>query len=163
MVAMSNELLNSELIKKMPDNYGINKTGGVIRMDVFKSFLTVDTKACDGLGSDNGWSYYENNTGILIIQGGYYKGVEWLDNIRYGNRLQNPYNNFVNLFGVWDILSEEGRKFVIDYYESDLKKALDSKQKEIETLEYKIGLCNNVIKQANDILSLGQQLNIDYK
>lgn len=163
MIAMSNELLNSDLIKKLPQNYGINSTGGVIRMDVFKPFITVETKPCDGLGSDNGWSYYENNTGTLIIQGGCYKGVGWLDNIRYGKRLQNPYNNFVNLFGVWDILSEEGQKFVIDYYESDLRKALDSKREEIETLEYKIGLCNNVIRQVNDVLSLGQQLNLDYR
>lgn len=161
MITMSNELLNSDLIKKMPDNYGINRTGGVIRMDILKSFLTVDINPCDGLGSDNGWTYYKNNTGILIIQGGCYKGVEWLDNIKYGNRLQNPYNDFVNLFGIWDILNEKGRKFVIDYYESDLKKVLDLKRREIETLEYKIGLCNNIIRQANDVLSLGQQLNVD--
>lgn len=156
MVTISNELLNSKLIKGMPDNYGINKTGGVIRMNVLKSFLIVDVKPYNGLGSDNGWTYYKNDTGTLIIQGGYYKGVEWLDSIKYGNRLQNPYNDFVNLFGIWDILNEEGRKFVIDYYESDLKKVLDLKQKEIKDLEYRIELRNNEIKQINEVLLLGQ-------
>lgn len=162
MITMSNELLNSDLIKKMPCNYKITINGGVIRMDTLKSFLTVYTKPCDGLGSIHGWSYYENDSGTLIIQGVQYKGVEWLDSIKYGHRIQNPWNNFVNLFGIWDILNEKGRKFVIDYYESDLKKVLDSKQREIETLEYKIRLCNNVIRQANDVLSLGKQL-VDYK
>ena len=33
MIAISTQLLNSDIIKKLPDNYGINKTGGVIRMD----------------------------------------------------------------------------------------------------------------------------------
>ena len=44
MIAISTQLLNSDIIKKLPDNYGINKTGGVIRMDQFLSFITVKLK-----------------------------------------------------------------------------------------------------------------------
>ena len=61
-------------------------------MDQFLSFITVKLNKTDGLGSDMGWSYRKNDTGTLIIQGGGYKGVEWLDCIRYGKNLQNPYN-----------------------------------------------------------------------
>ena len=50
MIAISTQLLNSDIIKKLPDNYGINKTGGVIRMDQFLSFITVKLNKTDGLG-----------------------------------------------------------------------------------------------------------------
>ena len=153
MIAISTQLLNSDIIKKLPDNYGINKTGGVIRMDQFLSFITVKLNKTDGLGSDMGWSYRKNDTGTLIIQGGGYKGVEWLDCIRYGKNLQNPYNNFVNLFGVWDILNDNGRTFVLNYYKKDLEELICAEEQSIAFYNRKISICESKIQQINEIIN----------
>ena len=119
MIAISTQLLNSDIIKKLPDNYGINKTGGVIRMDQFLSFITV----------------------------------EWLDCIRYGKNLQNPYNNFVNLFGVWDILNDNGRTFVLNYYKKDLEELIFAEEQSIAFYNRKISICESKIQQINEIIN----------
>ena len=153
MKAISTQLLNSDIIKKLPDNYGINKTGGVIRMDQFLSFITVKLNKTDGLGSDMGWSYRKNDTGSLIMQGGWYKEVEWLDCIKYGKNLQNPYNNFVILFGIWDILNDNGRTFVLDYYKKDLEELIFAEEQSIVFYNRKISICESKIQQINEIIN----------
>jgi hypothetical protein len=50
----------------------------------------------------------------------------------YGKNLDNPYNNFVNPFYIFDILNEDGKKFFLEYYAEDINiilKLTDGKAK----------------------------------
>ena len=96
-------------------------------MNKFLSFLTVDTQIpdTDWTGKEYGWTKRVGDN-KLIITGGWYKDIEYLDAIEYGTRLDNGYNNFVNPFYLWDILTEEGRQFFLDYYKDDIQMRIDN-------------------------------------
>jgi hypothetical protein len=108
-----------------------------IPMELFLSFLTVDVvRSKKHLGSTNGWTLLmgEDN---LQIGGGIVDRVEYLDCLKYKNKLDNKYNDFVNPFYLFDILSEEGKKFFLDYYADDIKAVLDKAEKESELAQRK--------------------------
>jgi hypothetical protein len=140
---IKNEYMKKNFYSKLPhDNYNLRFTNGIIKMKEFLSFLTVPViKSTDNLGKCNGWTEYRNKEHSLIINGGkiYNKGgIEYLDNIQYGNRLDNPYNNYVNPFYIFDIMNEEGKKFFVDFYKEDIDNIIDKKQKEAEDLKKKL-------------------------
>jgi hypothetical protein len=104
----------------------IAKNKEPIKMNEFLSFLTVETKRPERewLGKCNGWTKIEGEGG-LEITGGIVGGVEYLDHILYGENLDNPYNNYVNPFHLFDILTDEGKLFFLRYYSHDIKSILD--------------------------------------
>jgi hypothetical protein len=113
------------------DKIKINWNKNPIPMKLFLSFLTVEVKKLsDFLGSCSGWTQYKGDNG-LVITGGIVK-VEYLDNIIYGKNLDNPYNNFVNPFYLFEIMNNEGKKFFLDYYADDISKLKDIAEKKIE-------------------------------
>jgi len=114
------------------DKTKINWNKKPIPMKLFLSFLTVETKKeTEFLGSCTGWTQYtgENN---LVITGGIVNRTEYLDSILYGKNLDNPYNNFVNPFYLFEIMDKDGKKFFLDYYADDIAKLKDTAENEIK-------------------------------
>jgi hypothetical protein len=120
------------------DKVTINWNKNPIPMNLFLSFLTVEVeRKTDGLGSSNGWTKLVGEDG-LIIGGGIIKGVEYLDRLKYGERLDNPYNNHVNPFYMFGILNQEGRKFFVEYYKDDIQAILSKADERLSNAqEYK--------------------------
>lgn len=102
------------------DKIKINWNKKPIQMKLFLSFLAVETqRQTDFLGSCTGWTQHAGDNN-LIITGGIVGGVEYLDHILYGKNLDNQYNNFVNPFYLFPIMTEDGKKFFLDYYSEEI-------------------------------------------
>jgi hypothetical protein len=118
-----NDIFYSKLRKEKIE---INQNRKPIKMNTFIPFLTVDViPSRDHLGYDNKWTLYVNKELDLYISGGIINGCEYLDSIRYKMKLQNPYNNYVNPFYLFDILTPSGQKFFVDYYASEFDKLIN--------------------------------------
>jgi len=146
-----------ELYDKLDsDKIQITQNSDPIRMELFMSFLKVPVvKIKDHLGSCTGWTRYENEEIGLVIMGGRVRGVEYLDSIQYKKNLSNKYNNYVNPFFIFDILTKAGRKFFANYYETDIlkiisdtKSALEAAKKNVITLN---DLYNGIVQETNEI------------
>ncbi len=136
MKTLKEQLLN--------DKIEINWNKKPIDMKFFLKCLNVPfTKSTNHLGSDNGWTRYENKDIKLEIGGGIVGGTEYLDRIQYGTKLQNPYNNYVNPFYLFDIINEDGKKFFIDYYKEDIEKILSSAKQKVHDSESKVIISKN--------------------
>ena len=108
-------------------------------MNMFLGFITVDVEEIrDHLDYSNGWTRYENKDNALIIRGGVYGGVEYLDSIQFGEKLHNRYNNYVNPFYIFDILNEEGKVFFVDYFKAEILAIVESNREGIIFLEKKM-------------------------
>ena len=111
--------LRSEKIK-------INWNKNPIKMKAFLSFLDVTlTQSHDHIGSDTGWTLRSNEPLQLVIGGGVVQGIEYLDSLQFGRKLSNSYNNYVNPFFLWELLSDEGKDFFIDYYKNDIDEIIN--------------------------------------
>jgi hypothetical protein len=106
------------------DKIEINWNNNPIPMELFLSFLTVETERQKKfLGSDNGWTLLTGDNG-LEIGGGIIKGTEYLNRLKYGKNLDNSYNNYVNPFYLFDIMANEGKIFFLQYYAEDINAIL---------------------------------------
>jgi len=120
------------------------------------SFLKVPVvEIKDHLGSCSGWTRYENKEIGLVIMGGCVRGVEYLDSIQYAKNPSNKYNNYVNPFFIFDLLTNDGRKFFANYYKneilkiiSDTKFALEAAKKNVITLNE---LYDGIVKETNEL------------
>lgn len=146
-----------ELYDKLDSNkIGIAQNSDPIRMELFMSFLKVPVvKIKDILGSSTGWTRYDNEENGLVICGCRICGVEYLDSIQYKKNTSNIYNNYVNPFFIFDLLTNDGRKFFANYYEteilkiiSDTKSALEAAKKNVITLNE---LYDGIVKETNEI------------
>lgn len=156
---MTNNTITSKLAN---DKIKINWNKKPIKMDLFLSFLTVEVeKSYDHLGACTGWTLYKNDSINLIVKGGIVRehGCEYLDAIEYGKKLQNKYNNYCNPFYLFEIMTDVGKEFFVNYYMEDIEKILkdtlsDVVRKERELLQAKeyFENCNNefaeLLKQA---------------
>ena len=127
--------LLKEFYGKLPDDkIKINWNKNPIKIDKFLSFLTVKTtRSKDHLGSCNGWTLHENKELFLYVTGGIVNGNEWLDNIQFGRNLANSYNNYVNPFYLWEIMTQEGLDFFIAYYDNEITKQIDELSNKIKS------------------------------
>lgn len=132
--------LDKKLIENLPnDKIEITHNKQPIKMQAFLGFLTVPVEIAKGfLGEDMGWTRRENKELKLIITGGCVAGVEFLDRLEYGHKLQNPYNNFVNPFYLWNILSGDGKAFFLHYYRAEIAEIVQAADKEIVVAERKL-------------------------
>lgn len=113
------------------DRIKINWNKNPIEMEVFLSFLTVKTvQQHNFLGSDTGWTQYKGENG-LVVGGGVVNGKHYLDSLKYGKNLDNPYNNYINPFYLFDIMTDKGKVFFVKYYEDEIR-AILNKAKEHE-------------------------------
>ena len=133
------ELKESFYNKLKDDKIKINWNKKPIRMDLFISFLNVELiRSNDHLGSNNGWTKLQNESIKLYIGGGIVDGIEYLDTLKYGEKLSNGYNNFVNPFYLFEIMNTDGQKFFIDYYKEDIDKILKSFEEKKTNAEWNL-------------------------
>ncbi len=117
------------------DKIKINWNKNPIQMKLFLSFLTVETyKQREFLGSCTGWTQYTGDNN-LIINGGIVSGIEYLENLIYGKNLDNQYNNYVNPFYLFPIMTDDGKKFFLDYYSKEIEALKNEASKKIEIAE----------------------------
>jgi len=124
------------IIKQLKhDKIKINWNTNPIKMDLFVSFLTVDTKvSTKHLGSYNGWTQRYNEELKLFIGGGIVGGVNYLDSIQYGYNLQNTFNHYCNPFYLFDIMTDEGKSFFVDYYKDEIITITNSYRLKVQSL-----------------------------
>ncbi len=121
------DLKDSFYNKLNNDKIKINWNKNPIKMDLFISFLNVKlVRSHDHLGSNNGWTKLNNESISLVIGGGFVNGIEYLDSIQFGRKLSNPYNNYVNPFYLFEIMTSEGQSFFVDYYKDDINNIVKS-------------------------------------
>lgn len=164
MTQTNNELrlrIKTSLYDELPDDkIKINWNKNPIPMELFLSFLTVPVEIIrKHFGSDNGWTQRRNKDLGLIIRGGWYKNTEWLDGLEFGEKLSNKYNNIVNPFYLFGILSLDGRQFFIEYYRDEIEERLAYWQRGVEILKRKlekeINTLNEVTAEVEVLRSLG--------
>jgi hypothetical protein len=121
------------IIKQLKnDKIQISFNKNPIPMQLFISFLTIPVERSKGyLGESTGWSQYHNTDAKLVFTGGVCDGGHWLDHIQYGTKLQNPYNNYVNPFYLFDIMNGEGKQFFINYYKDDIEAILKKQKQDV--------------------------------
>lgn len=151
--------LDKEFYSKLPyDKIKMNWNKNPIKVQALVSFLNIDVETSrEHSGSDMGWTRKFNDEHKLYIRGGIVGGVDYLDSIEYGNRLQNQYNNCVNPFYLMPIMNKDGVKFFLDYYKKeidDLTENLKSssewhKQKSIEEAK----IYNDIIQEIESLKS----------
>jgi len=122
------------LLKKLDyEKIEINWNENPIKMDLFLSFITVPVeRSRDHLGSSNGWTKLFNKEHKLIICGGCMQGGEYIDHLEYGEKLHNRFNNWVNPFFLFPIMTQEGKDFFLDYYKKEITEVIQ-KQKNVVT------------------------------
>jgi len=135
-----NILLQTNFYSKLSaDKIKINWNKRPIKMGLFLSFLkdNIELKRShDHLGSTTGWTKLHDESLKLVIGGGMLGDTEYLDSIQYGTKLDNPYNNYVNPFYLFDILTKEGREFFLNYYKDEIESILTAQKSKIETMEH---------------------------
>jgi hypothetical protein len=137
------------------DKIKINWNKKPIRMDEFLSFLTIPVeRSYDHLGSINGWTKLNNKEHKLIVSGGGVGGVEYLDHIEYGVRLSNQYNNYVNPFYLFDILTKEGQAFFLEYYADEIDTIVTAEKDSILFQERKLAHSKKIIKDIEHEIEL---------
>jgi hypothetical protein len=150
--------LQKEFYSKLDDDkMKINRNKNLIPMDTFLSFLTIPVERSHShLGDTNGWTRLDNKDNKLIICGGNVSGVEYLDNIQFGEKLDNIYNNFVNPFYLFDILSRDGKQFFIEYYRDDISAIMKSHEDNVIFLTKKLMLAEEL---KNEIINEVKSMN----
>lgn len=126
------------LISKLSwDRYKITSWNeNLVRMDLVKSFITIElTKSNQHLGSDMGWTKYFNTEHKLVISGGWFKGVEWLESVEYGKNLHNKYNNYCTPLYLAPIMTNDGVEYFKEYYKKDISKILIEQESEISRFQ----------------------------
>lgn len=128
--------IHSEFYKKLDcDKLQMNQNKNPIEIKLFLSFLTVVVEEShDHLGSCTGWTLYKNDLEKLYISGGKVNGTEYLNNVMRGIKLQNNYNNYVNPFYLFDILTDEGKQFFANYYRQDILQLVEKQNKIVRAL-----------------------------
>ena len=133
------ELKETFYNKLKDDKIKINWNKNPIRMDLFISFLNVELiRSNDHLGSNNGWTKLQNESIKLYIGGGIVDGIEYLDTLKYGEKLSNGYNNFVNPFYLLEIMNTDEQQFFSDNYIEDIDKILKSFEEKKTNAEWNL-------------------------
>lgn len=143
----------SILLKLHYDKIAMNWNKNPIKMLEFLSFLKVPVvKSTDNLGIERGWTEYTGDN-RLVICGGWVRGVEYLNTLKYKTNLHNPYNNYVGPFHIFDILTDEGKKFFLEYYKDDIHEAITTHKARIAATQNSLKQLKLQLKEMNTELS----------
>jgi hypothetical protein len=147
------------------DKIKMNWNKNPIEVDTLLRFLTVKVEASTNhSGSDNGWTRYNGPDGLIIGGGwvslryedGTIKRVNYLDSIQYKTKLSNVYNNYVNPFYLFEILTDEGKVFFLNYYKDDIQKQFDSMKAKIEQTKVSLESQEKNLKETvSELYSIG--------
>jgi hypothetical protein len=145
--AMNVELKARLYNKLQADKIKINWNKNPIRMDKFLSFLTISVeRRYDHLGSSTGWTKLQNKEHELVIYGGVVGIIEYLDSVQYGVKLSNQYNNYVNPFYLFDILTKEGQSFFLEYYANEIDEIVTAEKDGITFQERKLAHSKKIMQ-----------------
>ena len=126
----------------------------LIEMKTFLSFLTIDVELIkEHLGASTGWTKYNNQNINLIIKGGVFNGVEYLESLEYGKKLSNVWNNYVNPFYLFDILNRKGQRFFLDYYKDEINEAIKEQSIKVKQASEKYKRLKNEKSEIVDCFS----------
>jgi hypothetical protein len=140
------------ILKSLDKNKIQINRGNPIKMNLFLTFLTVPVvKNTNHPGHDTGWTQYKGDND-LIIGGGILSSGEYLNDIQFKKNLDNPYNNYVNPFALFDILTEEGKRFFIEYYREDIEKIKRDELIKLDNLRKKIAESEKNIEEIDNLL-----------
>lgn len=129
-------------------------------MKLFLSFLKVPVEISrDHLGCYTGWTQRNNKELKLVIGGGCVGGKELLNDLQFGEKLDNSYNNYVNPFFLVDILTKDGMFFFLNYYRDDIKKVFDRYVNLVDYHKSMLEKAENTLKQINAELNTLESLN----
>lgn len=145
----------SKFLKRISwEKIEMNWNKNPIKMKDFLVFLTVPVYQGKGhLGYENGWTKWYNDENKLCISGGIFKGVEYLNSLQYKKNLDNPYNKFVNPFYLFEIMTDTGKKFFLDYYRDEIAKEINNAEKELALAQ----------SHRNDIVSFYKGIGFEEK
>jgi len=155
--ATMNSLIKKEFYCKLKDDkIKINWNKNPIRMDVFLSFLTIPVEIIiDHLGSNTGWTKRENKEAALIVGGGILNGVEYLDSLQFGAKLSNAYNNYVNPFFIFGVMTKQGKSFFLDYYKDEILEIVERNKQSVVFFERRLQEQKDCLDEIqNEIQSL---------
>lgn len=135
-----NQQLKKEFYNKLKrEKINMNWNKNPIKMSIFLSFLTVDVDIISNhLGSDMGWTKRENKSIGLIISGGCVNNEEYLDSLQFGEKLSNQYNNYVNPFYIFEILTDAGKSFFVEYYKDEINAIIKQQNESVSFYELKL-------------------------
>ena len=122
-----------------------------IPMEKFLQFLTVKTKLSSRLRGNSGWRERYNESENLVITGGIMRGVEYLNTIEFGEKLQNPYNNYVNPFYIFPLMTSEGKAFFKELYRDEIKKLIKGLNENVVAAKNKIETDMALVKELEKI------------
>lgn len=141
--------------KLQTDKIKINWNKNPIKMELFLSFLTIPVeRSYDHLGSDTGWTKLNNKDHKLVVSGGIVGNIEYLDHIEYGIKLSNPYNNYVNPFYLFDILTKEGQAFFLEYYAHEIDIIVSAERDSIAFQERKLAHRKIILRDIEQEIEL---------
>ena len=131
--------------KLSTDKIQINWNKKPIEMELFLSFLKIPVERSNShLGSNTGWTQLFNEEHKLTIKGGIIKRIEYLDSLQYGIKLSNPYNNYVNPFYLFALLTDKGKLFFLDYYTDDIVTIVKNQSDKIDYLSKQTAIAKQV-------------------
>tara|TARA_B000000565_G_scaffold255758_1_gene237535 strand:+ start:51671 stop:52165 length:495 start_codon:yes stop_codon:yes gene_type:complete len=125
-----------ETIAAAVDRNTINfKKPARIEMKTFMSYFDIEFTEVEGdfLGKSNGWTRHENKEYNIEISGAYpreLRGVEYFNSVQVLRaKLDNPYNDFVSVFYLWNLLNPEGKAHFINAYADEITALKEKKQR----------------------------------
>ena len=127
-----------------------------IPMENFLLFLTVKTKLSRCLRRNSGKRERINESENLVITGSVMGGVEYLDTIEFGEKLQSPYNNYVNPFYLFPLMTSEGKAFFKGYYSAEIKSLIKGLKENVVEAKSQIETDMAMVKELEKIQE-GQQ------
>jgi hypothetical protein len=129
------------------------RSKNLIPMEKFLQFLTVKTKLNPKfLGGSNGWRERYNEAEKLIITSGVMRDVEYLDAIEFGEKLQTPYNNYVNPFYLFPLMTSEGKAFFKELYSDEIKNLIKDTKANIAEAK------NQIEREMADAMAMVKEL-----
>lgn len=124
-------------------------------MDLFLSFLTIEVeRSYDHFGSSTGWTRLNNKEHKLVIGGGIIRSIEYLDRLEYGIKLSNSYNNYVNPFYLFGILTKEGQAFFLEYYAIEISVIFSASKDSVIFQERKLSQSKEIMQAIEQEIEL---------
>lgn len=160
------EELNNEFYRLLSnDKFRIGCKNPIPMKFVLDNLTVPVTECTDHLGYCNGWTQYRNDLIKLIVSGGIVGKIEYLEYLQYGKNLQNPYNNFVNPFYIFDLLTDEAKKFFVEYYIDDIESIhtqtlneISRLQQQLENKRRKFAVVSNEVDRLKSITNQERNL-----
>lgn len=120
-----------------------------IEMKTFLSYFDIEFTEPEGdfLGKSNGWTRHENKEYNIEISGAYPRelgGVEYFNTVQVLRaKLDNPYNDFVSVFYLWNFLNTEGKAHFLNVYADEISALKEKKQRAFKKAQSELDIVSS--------------------